>query len=136
MVTNETIDRLDRLVETAKLEHEVARLNRGAEIGNREDEASGALMALKEAKEALTAETDPTLTKVEAHVVRNIIRMRLFGVLTFLKTRSLEWLHIGDRNELGTNRKNNLVHVEYEFLETLRGTRIEVLQQFLKKYEV
>ncbi|MBT6068212.1 hypothetical protein HOG48_00485 [Candidatus Peregrinibacteria bacterium] len=126
--------RLDRLIETAELEHKVACLNGGG--GNREFEASsGALQALKDARETLGSDEDPTLAEVEAHVVESVTRVKLLGMLTLLRGPKYKWLHIGDKSELKDAKPPlNGMRTEHEILESFRGTRIEVLRLFLEKY--
>ena len=98
---NETLDRLDRMIEIAELEHQAVTLHSGD--GNRQFEATkGAIAALRNLKETLALEEDTTLQEVEAHVVRNIVRGKLFDVLTFSKSRGIKWLYIGDKQDLET----------------------------------
>ena len=131
MSTN-LLDRLDSLIETAGLEHEVSSLHGGS--GNREFESSrGALEALRNARDILVQSEDPTSTRVVGHIVRNILHMRLFGFLPLPSSKGPEWLHIGDMNELQNGKSEHGIRVEHEVIDRIEGTRQQVLRAYLER---
>lgn len=125
------LSRLDALIESADLEHQVACLHGGN--GNREYESTrGVLEALRTARDNLAQSDNPTSARVVGHVVRNIVRSRLFGFLPLPSFKGPEWLHIGDMNELGGEQKHS-IRVEYKAVDRIEGTRQEVLRAYLDR---
>lgn len=119
--------RMERLILEAKLIHKASASS--GDSGNlRFEETRGAFKALSKAGEILMAEEDATLQQTVAQVVREIIRTTLFGK-TVWKGRSGEFLLFGDVGEV----MQRYPRKEIELVDVLKGTHVEIWQQFLKR---
>jgi len=135
MSTN-SLDRLDKLIESMELEHEVACLHGGN--GNRDFEStSGALKALRNARDVLAQTEDPEEAQAVGHIVRKIVQTRLFGLIPIIpKIKGSEWLHIGDMSELKSGKRKNGIIIGWEVVDQIEGTREQILRTYLERKNV
>ncbi len=128
-------DRLDRLIEEATLEEKVARLQGGS--GNRVVErTTGAVDALRKAQKFLTDEVDGTTEITTGFVKRDTITPKFGPVkLVWLTMQSPKYLSIGDKTKNNASEYVNGCEVHTEILREIKGTRVEILKNFVQELE-
>lgn len=126
MAQEELLDRLERLEEEARLEHEIAQLPGASR--DRFEATLSALIAIKHARAVLANEADETTAVLTGYFVRNVLLHKL-GKLILQRTPGTEYPYIGD---IEKHRKELAQHdFELEILQQVEGTRREILKQFL-----
>ncbi|MBI4127369.1 hypothetical protein HY463_01545 [Candidatus Peregrinibacteria bacterium] len=128
-------DRLDRLIEEAILEKQIAGYQYTP--GSREDErTTGALAALERCSKVLEADIDETAQETTGFVMRNVTIPSLMGFeLNWLKITGPKYLCIGEVEKIRAFENSTYSPMRPEILRVIKGTRKEILKNFLREVQ-
>ncbi len=132
----DTLDRMHRLVNEAYIKRKIAMYSpQDSRDGER---AEGAVKALVSAREILGTEPDKTTEETAGYVMRNVHIPSILGVkLPWLTEKGNKYLCLGEEERDGAIEEIECwtANTHTEILRVVKGTRIQILTNFLRELE-